>query len=582
MALLRTLIGSTAIASSLTDESMIDHLIRASQRRWQRGAEDFARLIRNGHPLPKETTIRSAVYGNMSFGPEEMRFIESYYLQRLRHVSQMGLIHLVYPDARHSRFEHSLGVLWSLKSLLTQDAHVAKTLKDDEKRTLFFAALLHDCGHGPFSHTTETLLEIAGLDKQLRRPVEGEGRKVKPHERRARDMVQDDDFHLANLDIQSYGLREALDRFGVDPDDVVRLILGLSPAPLLNLLSGDFDVDKMDYFRRDAFFTGTMGGGVDMEALQRWVRITRQDGGFPRASYDSRVVGHLLHLLYSREHVYGVTAYHPVARIAAAMLLVAGDLALRALNPDAGALLFCNLELLDDREFLHGLELGANDSDHEDGVLLRKVIQRLYLRRLPKRLATLTRGEFTQRFAQCIGPLEEESRPPTLPLLAYCRISDIANGKYVRLFGTGDEDDLAILDLSPQLGSAAKGPGEFEGERNTLDGISIMRGRHSTASLSEWLEESAGQGAADSAAQALRVYKLALWRALVLVPASLKTALVEKKQVDEFLDAFAAALAESSVRRPFGKTRPWGPTHSLAGTMIKRWRTDLAEKRGDP
>jgi HD superfamily phosphohydrolase len=550
--------------------SAFETLISACRERWARGAADFAKLhTANPGRLPAEKTVRSAIYGNMEFGKEEMRFIESFYLQRLRNVSQMGLLNLVYPDARHSRFEHSLGVLFSLKSLLTADRKVKDALSERERRTLFFAAILHDCGHGPFSHTTESLLKLSGLDLEMR-PKEAGEEGVKPHERRCRDMIRDTDFHLRNLGIPSYGLKAALAQFDVDPEAVVDTIRGKKPSLLLNLLSGDFDVDKMDYFRRDAFFTGTTGGGVDMEAIQRWVRIVEREG-YKTASYDSRLVGHLLHLLYSREHVYNVTAFHPVARIAAALVLVAGDLVLRALEPAAAAQIFANLELFDDRELLSIIETASREQarDRAEAIILERVVQRLYLRRLPKRLATLSRSEFSSIFAACADSLEKETG--SLPELAYCRLSAIAGGKYLKLLPNG-EDDIAILEMSPKLGSSGLGNEACEQETRTLDGILISH-NGLPVKLSEWLDRTAGAGASAAHAKALRAYKLSIWRALVVVPAALRLNLREKALEPEFLRDFAAALADTNVRRPFGKTRAaWSDALNEVGAALKIWR----------
>jgi HD superfamily phosphohydrolase len=529
--------------------------------------------------LPTKRTIRSAIYGNMEFDEEQMRFIESFYLQRLRHVSQMGLLHLVYPDARHSRFEHSLGVLHSLKTLLGQDPAIRKQLSDEQRKTLFFAAILHDCGHGPFSHTTESLLELSGLDVQLRKTVKGESASVKPHERRARDLIQNSDFHLGNLGISSYGLKEMLEELGVNPTEVVSIILGNKPSLLVNLLSGDFDVDKMDYFRRDAFFTGTTGGGVDMEAMQRWVTIF-DESGYPTAAYDSRLVGHLVHLLYSREHVYSITAYHPAARIAAALILVAGDLSLRALPGDAAALIFSNIEILDDRELLSVLEIAAMDVSNAEADLLRRVLQRLYLRRLPKRLATLSRFEFLRDFAACIPTLEQESGK--LPQMVYTRLSDIKGGKYLKLLGHASTDDIAILEMTPKLGPTSADFEKCEKEGETLEGIFIRHKGSPTTSLQQWLEENAGDGAGDAHARALRAYKLSIWKALVAVPASLRAAITAAGKTEEFIADFAATLADDTLCRPLKNTRgPWSNALSGVGQNLKKWRAEAMRKQAD-
>lgn len=557
----------------------IEALVESSHERWRRGAADFAKLLHPKMELkrPRKTIIRSAIYGNMSFEPDEMRFIESFYLQRLRHVSQMGLLYLVYPDARHSRFEHSLGVLHSLKSLLEADPQVKAALTAVERRTLYFAALLHDCGHGPFSHTTESLLALSGLSLQFRRVGEGEQAGVKPHERRCRDMIHDSDFHLSNIGIESYALKAALGEFGVDPSMVSSIILGSKSTPLLNLLSGDFDVDKMDYFRRDAFFTGTMGGGVDMEAIQRWVRIFDRDG-YRLAAYDSRLVGHLLHMMYSRAHVYNVTAYHPVARIAAALILISGDLALRALPPELTALVFSNIELFDDREFLAVLELAASDSaDAEEGRILRRTIQRLYLRRLPKRLATLSRGEFVRKFEKCIPVLEAVTGK--LPELVYCRISQIAGGKYRHMLsGDHDVDDIAVLELTPSEGAANSWSDDIEEGKAQLGRIYIAkREGGEPVPLTDWLDNNAGPGAADAQARALRAYKLSIWKALVLVPASLKFELEARSLSDAFQQDFAEALSNRELARPLEHTQvQWLPAQRIIGDRVKGWRDDLA------
>lgn len=558
-------------------------VIEAAKERWQRGARDFQRLLRTDMKShrPGAKIIRSAVYGDMRFSAEEMLFVESFYLQRLRRISQMGLMHLVYPDARHSRFEHSLGVLHSLKALLEADPQVRESLDDRTRRTLYFAAMLHDCGHGPFSHTTETLLEIAGLDIQMRPFSPGDSQKLKPHEKRGRSMILDTDFHLENLNLETYGLSQALQSVGkVDPDLVARLVVGSEPSPLVNLLSGDFDVDKMDYFRRDAFFTGTRGGGVEMEALQRWIRVYKA-GDYPRASFDRKAVGHVLHMLYSREHVYFITAFHPVARIVAALLLVAGDVALRVLPPEASGLLYANIELLDDQELLSILQMvgrgAVDDAELEtERRLLQRIVERIYLRRLPKRLCTLTRGEFLESFSSCIPALEHVSG--TLPHLAYCRISKIAGGKYLKfLRDSDDSDDVAILDLSPPLGRAEESTLNTLREREMLGRISVyVDVTKQPSPLDKWLNQHAGAGAAEAHAAALRAYKLGLWRALVLVPASIRISLHgDEKMREDFLVDFSVALENPESRLP----TLLDPRHSRGVAQVNRVVTSWQESR---
>jgi HD superfamily phosphohydrolase len=559
----------------------IEVLLQLNLSRWNAGASAFKLQDRRCPPGVNSKVFRSAIYGNMEFEEFELRLIDSFYLQRLRHVSQMGLIHLVYPDARHSRFEHSLGVLWSLKSLITSDGVVKGELKEVEHKALSIAALVHDVGHGPFSHTTETLLEILGIDIEMRRPNPGEPSKTRPHERRCRDIIHDADFLLSRIGTESYSLHEFIETQGVDPKTVSSLVIGHHPSPLLNLLTGFFDVDKMDYFRRDAFFTGTLGGGVDMEAIQRWVRIVRHENDSVSASYDERLVGHLLHMLFGREHVYNMTAYHPVARAAAALVIIAADLMLRALQPEIAARILTQIELLDDREFVTILELSAACKeavrDEKEATLLRRVIERLNFRRLHKRVRTLTRREFSECFKDAIPLLTSESKSRTnLPPIAYCRISDIASGRYVSYLAEGTEsgDDLAILDLTPNIGPMREQVSPDRRTEGAIESLTLVRGKNTDGlSLGDWLDAHAMGGGASAMGNALEVYQAALWRALVLVPARMRNELVEKGEEDSFTRDFASALSQRSVARPLSATRnSYADTVAIAIDMIEKER----------
>jgi HD superfamily phosphohydrolase len=565
---------------------MFELIIETCHNRWRRGAEDFRRRLLKQSQKP--TTIRSAVYGNMEFSSDEMLLIESFYLQRMRRVSQMGLINLVYPDARHSRFEHSLGVLHSLKSLLTSDLQVRRALSTaDEVNPLLAAAILHDCGHGPFSHTTETLLHAYGLDGTLRPQEPGEPKSTKPHERRARDMILDKDFHLKHLGIESYGLADALStRWNVDPAGVVGLIVGKKDTSLANLVSGPFDVDKMDYFRRDAYFSGTTGGGIDMDALKRFVRITGT-GTDRRVGFDQRLVSHLLHFLAAREHVYNIGAYHPVTRASAALLLVAGDLAIHALPSELLTLIYLNIELLDDQELLSifeiaGLQIGKDDatpfSDEFEGALLSRVVRRLYQRRLHKKLAVLSRREFVDRFGPLMQSLWKEF-PDGPPPVLYVPISSIAGSRYVPfLDGYRPNDDIAILEMSPPLGPPDSSAAQYDSELAMLQEI-ILKADDKRFTLAEWLDANAGgpsaeeDGAAISEAKALRSLKFAIWRALVLVPGSIARNLTTNKERAEFLDAFAIALADKNVRRPTSTYVTHSSRLSYVTSEVDKWRS---------
>ena len=190
----------------------------------------------------------------------EAALIDTMPLQRLRRLRQLGLAYLAFPSAEHNRFSHALGAMsFGSRILDVLRANSPQYFADErdfyyQRRLLRAALLLHDVGHGPFSHACEHVL----------------GRN---HESRTEAI-------LARLDI-----REALARLDVDSAQVAALITGRSPAeyPVLReLVSGpNLDADRMDYLQRDAYFTGIVAGRYDCEQLIASLRVYER-GGAPR------------------------------------------------------------------------------------------------------------------------------------------------------------------------------------------------------------------------------------------------------------------------------------------------------------
>ncbi|MBI3567553.1 MAG: HD domain-containing protein [Gemmatimonadetes bacterium] len=556
-------------------------ILQPVRERWRRGIRDFAKQAQLDHQFHhKKKVIRSALYGDMGFDEDEMRLVESFYLQRMRHISQMGLLHLVYPDARHSRFEHMLGVLHSLKDLLgaAQAGHFKDGLSEVRRKELRFAALLHDIGHGPFSHTTETLLELTGIDAILHLSADNEEEgKTKHHERRCRDMLLDLDVQLENLGILSYGLSDYFRHQGLEPSVVAALVTSARSHKPLNLLSGAFDVDKVDYFRRDAFFTGTRGGGVDTDAIRRGMRLVGNSDALA-IGFDKRMVVHLLHAMYGRIQVYAVTAFHPVVRTASALLLVAGDLALRALPADAAALILVNLELMNDRELLTVLDTAARECEGADGALLQRVLQRIEMRRLPKRLVTLSPQEFESVLGEAIPTLSQLGGRGRLPPLVYCRVSTIADGKYSQyLSEDSTPDDLVIVEMTPA--DAWRSAGAEPSAKSELDSLcDILLCDESPGrpiSLADWLDANSGPDSAKLIAESLQAYRRATWRGLVLVPATLKHRLAELGLVQQFLKDLGRCLKQPENCLPYVRSRGSKRVLDEVSRIVLDWRLRL-------
>src|SRR3954468_20200296 len=184
--------------------------------------------------------IRDPLHNNIRLDPLARELIETPAFQRLRYVRQLGLAFLVYPGARHTRFEHALGTYHLAKRSLAllDESDGLSGIPDDESGIVAAAALLHDLGHYPFSHALE---EIGALH----------------HEEVARSIIGGGE------------IGEILTRtLGNDaPSRIIALVRGQSRSPLQRLISGSLDLDKLDYLRRDALMCGVPYGDIDVDRL---------------------------------------------------------------------------------------------------------------------------------------------------------------------------------------------------------------------------------------------------------------------------------------------------------------------------
>ncbi|BDE05584.1 hypothetical protein WPS_08600 [Vulcanimicrobium alpinum] len=232
-------------------------------------------------------------------------------MQRLRRLRQLGLAYLAFPSAEHSRFSHALGALaigtrvFDALRAHSPEAFASERAFADQRRLLRASLLLHDLGHGPFSHACEAVLGVR-------------------HEQRTAAI-------LAGAEI-----RDALAAIDVDPDAVLGLIVGAHDAdPVLReLVSGpNLDADRMDYLLRDAYFTGVAGGTYDAAQLIASLRILEVDGR-PQLGVDGRGVVALESFVLARYMMFATVYFHHTTR---AFERVLGDV-LRVLWPDPRAL----------------------------------------------------------------------------------------------------------------------------------------------------------------------------------------------------------------------------------------------------
>lgn len=208
------------------------------------------------------------------------RLINSKEMQRLRRIKQLGGTYQVFQSAEHSRFVHSLGVYQVVRRMLETEC-LTNALSDYDKLCVMCAGLLHDIGHGPFSHSFEGVFEENHEDMTVRMILE----KSEVHD------------ILVSLYKQL-------------PRDVASIIQHTHPNRILiQMVSSQLDADRMDYLLRDSYMSGTTYGHFDMSRILRTMRI--RDG---KIVYKESGVQAIENYILARYHMYWQVYYHPTAR----------------------------------------------------------------------------------------------------------------------------------------------------------------------------------------------------------------------------------------------------------------------------
>lgn len=207
--------------------------------------------------------------------------------QRLRRIKQLGASFQVYPTAEHSRFSHSLGVYEVTRRMLTEVSDLKNSVSDYDKTLVLLAALLHDIGHGPFSHSFENISKTN-------------------HETYSEMIILGDsqiNKILANVDKNL-------------PLEVSSIINHTHKNKILSqIVSSQLDADRMDYLLRDAYFTGTSYGSFDLDRILRTMKVVN-DKLVVKESGIHAVEDYIM----ARYHMYWNVYFHPVSRSYEAIL----------------------------------------------------------------------------------------------------------------------------------------------------------------------------------------------------------------------------------------------------------------------
>ena len=189
----------------------------------------------------KKKIFNDPVYGFISI-PDAFIFdlIEHPYMQRLRRIMQLGMSHLVYPGALHTRFHHVLGAMHLMSLAIATIRRKGHEITSEEERAVLIAILLHDIGHGPFSHALEY------------------------------DIVSG----VSHEEISGFFIERLSKEFGEDLEHALLIFKNEHPKPFLHqLVSSQLDMDRLDYLNRDSFYTGVSEGIIGSDRLIEMINV---------------------------------------------------------------------------------------------------------------------------------------------------------------------------------------------------------------------------------------------------------------------------------------------------------------------
>jgi len=238
--------------------------------------------------------IKDPVHGYVNITEAEKQVIDSYPVQRLHRLRQLAGSEFVYPGANHTRFEHCIGVM-HLAGKLAENQNLSPLLSKDDVQMVRMASLLHDVGHGPFSHVFEHLL-VKFLNKT--------------HEDMTRWLIQKSE------------LRDIISGSGYNPDDIGKLAVGelrrQGKAFLDQFIQSAVDIDKLDFVVRDTYHTGAEYGYVDIFRLIHMLDVLGEN-----LAVDVGALSALESFVLARLESFRSIYFHRVGRAAQIMLATA-------------------------------------------------------------------------------------------------------------------------------------------------------------------------------------------------------------------------------------------------------------------
>lgn len=231
--------------------------------------------------LEKSQVFRDPIYGYITVKYEVIsKLIDTFEFQRLRRIKQLAGVSMIYPSAEHSRFSHCLGV-YHLATTIIKSTEIANHLNEREQLLFLVSALLHDIGHGPYSHAFEDVFET-------------------DHEKIGAEII-----------VNSKNITEILSEIDSEfATNVSEILLKKGKYPIIEqLISSQLDIDRLDYLVRDTYFTGAFYGIIDVDKIIRSIRVLNNQVVFKESGL-SAIESYLI----SRYHMYNQVYFHKSVR----------------------------------------------------------------------------------------------------------------------------------------------------------------------------------------------------------------------------------------------------------------------------
>ncbi len=229
--------------------------------------------------------VQDPIWGAIELDMDLMSIVDTMEFQRLHWIRQLGMCYTVFPGAVHTRFQHSLGTM-HVASL------IGRRLESENIREITTAALLHDIGHFPFSHSFENyFMKKYHID----------------HEKNGIKLIKGEEG--------TGQIGEAIEEAGIDIDMVISILSKKAPEKYVNIISGPLDADEMDYLARDSYFSGANLSPFD---FQRIINMMKTDG--ERIYIEYKGVSSVESIMISRFLMYKTVYFHKTVRIAQKMV----------------------------------------------------------------------------------------------------------------------------------------------------------------------------------------------------------------------------------------------------------------------